>query len=142
MAGSSQPAARLDHLPIFCLLFLFRGNERPIARKLKKRLEFIRFKAHQNPVWMVSTFSSGTLREARSDVYEIELKLWRNEQEKNWTAEINGRRYERVAIEWVHAHVHGALLDAEESLIEIATELNSVPREARSHAGPRTLVLQ
>jgi len=36
-------------------------------------------------------------------VYEIELKLWRNEQEKNWTAEINGRRYESVAIEWIHS---------------------------------------
>jgi hypothetical protein len=55
-------------------------------------------------------------------VYQIVLHLWRNQEEKNWTAEINGRRYERVAIEWIHAHVHGALLDAEESLVEHATE--------------------
>jgi hypothetical protein len=75
-------------------------------------------------------------------VYEIELKLWRNEEEKNWTAEINGRRYERLPIAWIHAHVHGALLDAEESLIEIATELDSVFRETRGHAGLRTFVLQ
>jgi hypothetical protein len=75
-------------------------------------------------------------------VHEIKLKLWRNEEEKNWTAEINGRRYESVGIEWIHAHVHGALLDAEESLIEIATELDSVFHETRGHAGPRTFVLQ
>ena len=53
-------------------------------------------------------------------MYEIAIKLWRNEQEKDWTAQINGRRYEGVAIEWIHAHVHGALLDAEEYLIESA----------------------
>ena len=53
-------------------------------------------------------------------MYEITIKLWRNEQEKDWTAQINGRRFEGVAIEWIHAHVHGALLDAEEFLIEIA----------------------
>jgi hypothetical protein len=56
-------------------------------------------------------------------VYEIELKLWHNDEEKNWTAEINGRRYEPMAIEWIHAHLHGVLLDAEESLVGIATEL-------------------
>lgn len=33
--------------------------------------------------------------------------------------EINGRRYEAVAIEWIHAHVYGALLDAEDALIEM-----------------------
>jgi hypothetical protein len=75
-------------------------------------------------------------------VYEIEFKLWRNEEEKNWTAEINGRRYEQVAIEWIHAHVHGALLDAEDSLMEIAGELNSLSRDTTDNAWPRTLVLQ
>jgi hypothetical protein len=75
-------------------------------------------------------------------VYEIALKLWRNEEEKNWTAEINGRRYERVAIEWIHAHIHGALLDAEDALIAIATNLNGVSCETHDYARPRTLVLQ
>jgi hypothetical protein len=53
-------------------------------------------------------------------VHEITFKIWRNEREKHWTAEINGRRYEAVAIDWIHAHLHGALLDAEESRFEIA----------------------
>ena len=76
-------------------------------------------------------------------MYGIELKLWRNDEEKNWTAEINGRRYERVAIEWIHAHVHGALLDAEESLIETARKTpSSFSCETGDHAGPRPLVLQ
>jgi hypothetical protein len=75
-------------------------------------------------------------------VYQIVLQLWRNEEEKNWTAEINGRQYERVAIEWIHAHIHGELLDAEESLIEIAAKLNGVSREIRGQARPRTFVLQ
>lgn len=76
-------------------------------------------------------------------MYEIIFKLWRNEEEKNWTAEINGQRYERVAIGWIHAHVHGALLDAEDSLIEIAKKVpNSVSRETRGHAEPRLFVLQ
>jgi hypothetical protein len=50
-------------------------------------------------------------------VQEVILKLWRNEQAKNWTAEINGERYKAVAIEIIHELVHCALLDAEESLL-------------------------
>jgi hypothetical protein len=53
-------------------------------------------------------------------MHEIRVQLWRNEQEKNWTVEINGERFEKVAIEWIHELVHRALLDAEESLIEIS----------------------
>jgi hypothetical protein len=75
-------------------------------------------------------------------VYEIALKLWRNEEEPNWTAEINGRRYEQVAMEWIHAHVHAALLDAEEMLVELATELDRVSCETGRQARPRTYVLQ
>jgi hypothetical protein len=52
-------------------------------------------------------------------VHEILFRLWRNEQEKNWTVEINGERYEAVAIEWIHELVYRALLDAEESLIPL-----------------------
>jgi hypothetical protein len=53
-------------------------------------------------------------------VQEIVLRLWRNEQGKNWTAEINGERYEAVEIERIHELVYRVLLDAEEYLIEIA----------------------
>jgi hypothetical protein len=52
-------------------------------------------------------------------VYEIVLKIWRNKEEKDWSAEINGLRHEAVAIEWIHELVHRELLGAEESLIEI-----------------------
>ena len=51
-------------------------------------------------------------------MHNIVVKLFRNEQEKNWTAEINGKRHEAVTIEWIHELVHDALLDAEESLLE------------------------
>jgi hypothetical protein len=50
-------------------------------------------------------------------VHEIVIKLWRNEKEKNWTAEINGERHEPVTIELVQELVHCAVLDAEDALI-------------------------
>lgn len=50
---------------------------------------------------------------------EIAVKLWRNEREKNWAVEINGQRHEAVTIEWVHELVYRALLDAEDSLLDI-----------------------
>jgi hypothetical protein len=52
-------------------------------------------------------------------VQEIAVKLWRNEREKNWAVEINGQRHEAVTIEWVHELVYRALLDAEDSLLDI-----------------------
>jgi CheY-like chemotaxis protein len=48
-------------------------------------------------------------------VPETILKLWRNGQTKNWTADINGERYEAVTVETIHELVNRALLDAEES---------------------------
>lgn len=60
-------------------------------------------------------------------MHEILFKLSRNDQEKNWTAEINGHRYEAVAIELIHELVYRALLDAEESLIEITREFTGKP---------------
>ena len=60
-------------------------------------------------------------------MHEILFKLWRNEQEKNWTAEINGQRHEGVTIEWIHELVSRALLDAEESLIKITREVTRKP---------------
>ena len=53
-------------------------------------------------------------------MHNIVVKLLRNEQDKNWTAEINGERHEAVAIEWVHELVYRALLDAEELLMGIS----------------------
>jgi hypothetical protein len=52
-------------------------------------------------------------------VREIIVRLWRNEQDKNWSAEINGERHDAVTIEWVHELVYRAVLDAEDSLLEI-----------------------
>jgi hypothetical protein len=50
-------------------------------------------------------------------VQEILFKLWRNDQEKNWSVEINGERHEAVTIEWVQELVYRAVLDAEDSLL-------------------------
>ncbi len=52
--------------------------------------------------------------------HEINIKIWRNDQEKTWTLELNGARYEGVVIEWIHEIVYRALLDAEDDLIESA----------------------
>jgi hypothetical protein len=60
-------------------------------------------------------------------LHEILFKLWRNEQQKNWTAEINGQRHEGVAIEWIHELVSRAVFDAEDSLIRITRELTGKP---------------
>jgi hypothetical protein len=50
-------------------------------------------------------------------VKEIVFKLWRNDQEKDWSVEINGERHEAVTIEWVQELVYRAVLDAEDSLL-------------------------
>jgi hypothetical protein len=52
-------------------------------------------------------------------VHEIVIRLWRNEQTKSWAVEINGERHEAVTIEWVHELVYRAVLDAEDSLLDI-----------------------
>jgi hypothetical protein len=52
-------------------------------------------------------------------VHQIVLKLWRNEQEKDWTLEINGVRHEAITIEWVQELAYRALLDAEDALLDI-----------------------
>jgi hypothetical protein len=53
-------------------------------------------------------------------VEEIVFRLFRNEQQKNWSVEINSERHEAVTIEWVHELVHRAVLDAEDLLLQIA----------------------
>jgi hypothetical protein len=56
----------------------------------------------------------------RGIVHEIVIKLWRNQQEKNWTVEIDEERYEAVTIERVQELVLCAVLDAEDALISIS----------------------
>ena len=52
---------------------------------------------------------------------EINVKLWRNYQQNDWSAEINGSRYEGVAIEFVEELVERALITAEADLTESAS---------------------
>jgi hypothetical protein len=49
---------------------------------------------------------------------QIVFKLWRNEQQNNWSVEVNGERHEAVTIDWVHELVYRAVLDAEASLLQ------------------------
>jgi hypothetical protein len=53
-------------------------------------------------------------------VYEIIIKIWRNELEKDWTVEINGERHEAVTIERAQELAHCSVLDAEDELIAIS----------------------
>jgi len=52
-------------------------------------------------------------------VREILFRLWRNEEDKDWTLEINGERHEAVTIEWVQELVYRTVLDAEDSLLDV-----------------------
>jgi hypothetical protein len=52
---------------------------------------------------------------------EINVKLWRNHREKNWSVEINGKRYEHVDIGVIEELVERALIVTEKSLIEAET---------------------
>jgi hypothetical protein len=52
---------------------------------------------------------------------EINVKLWRNNREQDWSVEINGKRYESVPIELIEELVERALIVAEESIIEVVT---------------------
>jgi hypothetical protein len=52
---------------------------------------------------------------------EINVKLWRNNREQDWSVEINGKRYESVPIELIEELVERALIVAEESLIKVLT---------------------
>ena len=46
---------------------------------------------------------------------EISLKLWRNHGDQNWSAEINGVRYESVSIDEIEGVIQRALVFAEMS---------------------------
>ena len=44
---------------------------------------------------------------------EINVKLWRNHEDHNWSVEINGKRYESVSIELIQELVDHAQMAAE-----------------------------
>ena len=52
---------------------------------------------------------------------QLNVKLRRNQQEHNWSIEINGKSYEFVSIEEVDELVRRALIDAQESLTDATT---------------------
>lgn len=52
---------------------------------------------------------------------EINVKLWRNHREQNWSVEINGNRYEHVDIGVIEELVERALIVIEKSLMEAET---------------------
>ncbi len=52
---------------------------------------------------------------------EIILKLWRNDNEQDWSLEINGLPYEYVSAETLEDLAEAALSVAENSLTEAAT---------------------
>jgi hypothetical protein len=51
---------------------------------------------------------------------ELNVKLWRNQRDQDWSVEINGERYESVKIEFVEELVKRALVDAKQSMTEAA----------------------
>ena len=53
----------------------------------------------------------------------INIKMWRNDEEQDWSIEINGLRHEHVTSEIVEALVECALIVAETSLTKPVTEL-------------------
>jgi hypothetical protein len=52
---------------------------------------------------------------------QFNVKLRRNQQEQNWSVEINGKSYEFISIEEVDALVKRALINAQESLTDATT---------------------
>jgi hypothetical protein len=49
---------------------------------------------------------------------EINIKLWRNDEFRDWSIEINGRFYQHVQDEGLTELVEGALIVAAKSLIQ------------------------
>ena len=48
-------------------------------------------------------------------MYDINVKLWRNHREQDWSAEINGIRYDSVTIDVIEGLVQHALYFGEGS---------------------------
>lgn len=49
---------------------------------------------------------------------EINIKIWRNEDLRDWSMEINGRFHEHISSEGLTDLVEGALIVAAKSLIQ------------------------
>jgi hypothetical protein len=49
---------------------------------------------------------------------QLDIKLWRNEHEQDWTVTINGKSYESIAIEAVKELVLRAVAIAEGSMVD------------------------
>jgi hypothetical protein len=48
---------------------------------------------------------------------EINVKIWRNENDKNWSVQMNGAEFLGVTLGQIQALFYDELLDAEESLM-------------------------
>ena len=54
-------------------------------------------------------------------MHDINVKLWRNHREQDWSAEINGIRYESVSIDVIEGLVQHALYFGDGSGTETAS---------------------
>jgi 3-oxoacyl-(acyl-carrier-protein) synthase len=55
---------------------------------------------------------------ARVVVQEINIKLWRNADEKDWSVEVGGKMHEHVSTETVDELVEYVLVAAQQALLE------------------------
>ena len=62
---------------------------------------------------------------------QITIDLWRNDEELDWSAEINGLRHEHITSEIMEDLVECALIVAERTLTEASTHLGIVPVRSR-----------
>jgi hypothetical protein len=49
---------------------------------------------------------------------QLNVKLWRNEREQNWSVEISGKSYKFISFESVDELVMRALANAQESMLQ------------------------
>ena len=57
---------------------------------------------------------------------EINMKLWRNDEFRDWSIEINGRFHEHVPDEGLTELVEGALIVAAKSLIQASVNAGAL----------------
>jgi hypothetical protein len=50
-------------------------------------------------------------------MHEINVKLWRNHQQQDWSVEINGTRHDSLTIETIEQLMERALIDAEQAML-------------------------
>ena len=68
-------------------------------------------------------FCSENVLDKRGVMREINVKLWRNHHEQNWSVEINGDRYDHVEIGVIEELVERALIVSEADLMQAKTQL-------------------